>query len=422
MPSALVPIFLVILVDVLGLTLILPLLPFYAERFGASPMVVGLLGATYAFCQLLSGPVLGQLSDRYGRRPLLLVSQVGTFLGFLLLARAEVLWVVFLSRIIDGATAGNLTIAQAYITDVTPPAQRARAFAVIGISFGVGFLIGPAISGWLAHYDPRWPVYAAAGLSATSVTATALLLREPTAAQVDAANAPAHAPAGAGAVTATVEPAAPAGRRLTVFSWAGYADYFRRPVLATLLALFFCFALSFSLFTSGFALFAERRLHTASGAPWGVREVGYVFAYSGLLGIFLQGGLVGRVVRRFGERPLVGFGFACAGVAYVVLGQSYALPLLLVSATLSALSSSFLRAPLTAMITQQCRRDEQGVVLGLTQSITSVAQIVGPLIAGTLIGRGWLQGWSLAAALPALVAFPLWARVPRSASGGAEPR
>jgi MFS family permease len=338
--------------------------------------------------------------------------------------------VVFLARIIDGATAGNLTIAQAYITDVTPPAQRARAFAVIGISFGVGFLIGPAISGWLAHYDPRWPVYAAAALSATSVSATALLLREPTAAQVDAANAPpavegAAAPtaaAGPAAPTAAAGPAAPAGRRLTVFSWAGYADYFRRPVLATLLALFFCFAFSFSLFTSGFALFAERRLHTASGAPWGVREVGYVFAYSGLLGIFLQGGLVGRAVRRFGERPLVGFGFACAGVAYVVLGQSYALPLLLVSATLTALSSSFLRAPLTAMITQQCHRDEQGVVLGLTQSITSIAQIAGPLVAGTLIGRGWLQGWSLAAALPALVAFPLWARVPRSASGGADSR
>ena len=408
MPYALLPIFLVILVDVLGLTLILPLLPFYAEHFGASPMVVGLLGATYAACQLVSGPVLGQLSDRYGRRPLLLVSQVGTLLGFLLLARAELLWVVFLSRIIDGATAGNLTIAQAYITDVTPPAQRARAFAVIGISFGVGFLLGPAISGWLAQHDPRWPVYAAAGLSATSIAATALLLRDPTPAQIAAANV----------TDADDGPALPAGRRLNVFSWAGYAAYFRRPVLGTLLALFFCFAFSFSLFTSGFALFAERRLHTASGAPWGPREVGYVFAYSGLIAIFLQGGLVGRLVRRFGERPMVGLGFACAALSYLVLGEAYALPVLLVSATISAVSSSVLRAPLTAMITQQCRRDEQGVVLGLTQSITSVAQIIAPLLAGSLIGRGWLLGWSLAAAMAALAAFPLWSMVPKSASGG----
>lgn len=414
MSSALIPIFLVILVDVLGLTLILPLLPFYAEHFGATPMVVGLLGATFAACQLVSGPVLGQLSDRYGRRPLLLLSQVGTFFGFLLLARAEVLWVVFLARVIDGVTAGNLTIAQAYITDVTPPAHRARAFAVIGISFGLGFLLGPAISGWLAQHDPRWPVYAAAGLSATSIAATALLLKEPTRAQLDAANA---APEGEAA-----GPLPPAGRRLNVFSWSGYAVYFRRPILGTLLALFFCFAFSFSLFTSGFALFAERRMHTALGAPWGVREVGYVFAYSGFLGILLQGGLVGRLVRRFGERPMVGVGFACAGVAYLVLGQSYALPLLLVSATLSAVSSSVLRAPLTAMITQQCHRDEQGVVLGLTQSITSVAQIIGPLLAGALISHGWLQGWSLAAALAALAALPLWAAVPVSASGGVEVR
>jgi MFS family permease len=414
MSSALIPIFLVILVDVLGLTLILPLLPFYAEHFGATPMVVGLLGATFAACQLLSGPVLGQLSDRFGRRPLLLLSQVGTFLGFLMLARAEVLWVVFLSRVIDGATAGNLTIAQAYITDVTPPAHRARAFAVIGISFGLGFLLGPAISGWLAQHDPRWPVYAAAGLSATSIAATALLLKEPTRAQVDAANAaPEGEPAG---------PPPPPGRRRNGFSGSGYAVYFRRPILGTLLALFFCFAFSFSLFTSGFALFAERRLHTALGAPWGVREVGYVFAYSGFLGILLQGGLVGRLVRRFGERPMVGVGFVCAGVAYLVLGQSYALPLLLVSATLSAVSSSILRAPLTAMITQQCHRDEQGVVLGLTQSITSVAQIIAPLLAGALIGHGWLQGWSLAAALAALAALPLWAAVPESASGGVEAR
>jgi len=412
MSSALIPIFLVILVDVLGLTLILPLLPFYAEHFGASPMMVGLLGATFAACQLLSGPVLGQLSDRYGRRPLLLVSQVGTFFGFLMLARAEVLWVVFLSRVIDGATAGNLTIAQAYITDVTPPAHRARAFAVIGISFGVGFLLGPAISGWLAQHDPRWPVYAAAGLSATSIAATALLLREPTAAQKDAAHASSAEPG----------PAPPAGRRLTVFSWSGYTSYFQRRTLGTLLGLFFCFAFSFSLFSSGFALFSERRLLTAAGTPWGVREVGYVFAYSGLIAIFLQGGLVGRLVRRFGERPMVGVGFLCAAVSYALLGVTYVLPVLLVSATISAVSQSILRAPLTAMITQQCQRDEQGVVLGLTQSITSVAQILGPLLSGALIGRGWLHGWSIAAALPALVALPLWATVPRSASGGVEAR
>ena len=156
--SPLLPIFLIVMVDVLGLTIILPLLPFYAERLGASPTVVGLLVSTYAACQLIAGPVLGQMSDRTGRRPLLLVSQMGTFVGFLILAWAGykgLLWMVFLSRVIDGLTAGNLSLAQAYISDVTRPEERAKSFGMIGVAFGVGFLIGPAISGFLSMYQLR---------------------------------------------------------------------------------------------------------------------------------------------------------------------------------------------------------------------------------------------------------------------------
>src|SRR5207244_11829290 len=138
--SPLLPIFLIVVVDILGLTIMLPVLPFYAERFGASPAVVGLLVSTYALCQLVAGPALGSLSDRLGRKPVLIVSQVGTFLGFLILAAANSLWMVFASRVIDGLTAGNLSIAQAYIADVTAPKDRARSFAVIGIAFGIGFL------------------------------------------------------------------------------------------------------------------------------------------------------------------------------------------------------------------------------------------------------------------------------------------
>src|SRR2546422_9997264 len=146
--SPLLPIFLIVVVDILGLTIMLPLLPFYAEHFGASPAVVGLLVSTYAVCQLVAGPVLGQLSDHLGRKPVLTASQVGTFVGFLVLAYAPNLFFVFLARVIDGLTAGNLSIAQAYIADVTAPKERARAFAVIGIAFGIGFLIGPGASGY----------------------------------------------------------------------------------------------------------------------------------------------------------------------------------------------------------------------------------------------------------------------------------
>ncbi|HVW11057.1 MAG TPA: MFS transporter, partial [Bryobacteraceae bacterium] len=150
--SPLLPIFLIVLVDILGMTIILPLLPFYALHFGASDTVVGLLISTYALCQLVAGPVLGSWSDRIGRKPLLILSQLGTFIGFLILANAWTLWVIFLSRVIDGITAGNLSLAQAYIADVTEPQNRAKSFGVIGIAFGIGFLVGPGISGFLSQY------------------------------------------------------------------------------------------------------------------------------------------------------------------------------------------------------------------------------------------------------------------------------
>ena len=142
-------------VDVLGLTIMIPLLPFYAEKLGASPFEVGWLIGVYAVCQLISGPLLGRMSDHMGRKPLLIVSQLGTFTGFIITAFAPNLWILFLARAIDGSTAGNLSLAQAYISDVTKPEDRAKSFGIIGIAFGMGFLIGPAISGFLARYDYR---------------------------------------------------------------------------------------------------------------------------------------------------------------------------------------------------------------------------------------------------------------------------
>src|SRR5215510_8112035 len=174
--SPLLSIFLIVLVDVMGLTIILPLLPFYAESLGASASVVGMLVSAYALCQLIAGPPLGQLSDHVGRRPVLLVSQIGTFIGFLMLAFARSLWLVFLARIIDGLTAGNLTVAQAYISDVTEPQNRAKAFGLIGVAFSLGFLVGPALAGFLAQFSHQYPIFAAAGLSFTSIMCTYFLL------------------------------------------------------------------------------------------------------------------------------------------------------------------------------------------------------------------------------------------------------
>jgi multidrug resistance protein len=380
--SPLLPIFLIVLVDVLGLTIILPLLPFYAEHLGATATVVGLLISSYAFCQLIAGPVLGRWSDRVGRKPVLIVSQLGTLVGFLILAFANRLWLVFLSRVIDGLTAGNLSIAQAYIADVTTPENRARSFGVIGIAFGIGFLVGPGISGFLSQYGYSYPILAAAFLSASSVVCTTTLLPK------------ARAQAG--------QDAGPAGRRLSVFNWKAYGEYFARPELGPLLWQFFFFAFFFSLSMSGFALFANAR-YKWHGQPVGAREVGYLFAYVGFLGVILQGGLIGRLVKWLGERTLVWTGFAVTAIANTWLAWVFTIPQLLVNMTFGSYGSGVLRPAITALITHKAGKREQGVVLGLTQSLTSVSQIVAPVIAGSLIDGHHTAGWALSVAFVALM-------------------
>jgi MFS family permease len=391
--SPLLPIFLIVAVDVLGLTIMIPLLPFYAEKLGATPTEVGLLIGVYAACQLISGPLLGRASDFTGRKPLLIVSQIGTFIGFLVLAFAPSLWVVFIARVIDGSTAGNLSLAQAYISDVTRPEERAKSFGVIGIAFGMGFLIGPAISGYLAKFDYRLPIFAAAALSATSILATTFLLPS--------------------ARTSAADPNAPAGRRLSLFQWSEYGRYFRRPELATRLYQFLCFGLSFAMFTAGFPLFAERRL-TWHAVPFGPEQVGFAWAYAGFLGIFLQGPMLGKLVKKFGESSLNRAGFAGYAAGYATLAYCFSIPMLIAATTISAIGT-LVRPTLTSMITQAAPREDQGVVLGLTQSLTSIAQIVGPPVAGFLIQRGHLAGWGLTASAIALVGLTLASR-PAAAS------
>ncbi|MGA8026861.1 MAG: MFS transporter [Bryobacteraceae bacterium] len=378
--SPLLPIFLIVAVDILGFTIILPLLPFYSERLGASPAVVGTIVSIYAAFQLIAGPILGQLSDRVGRRPVLLISQAGTLVGFLILAFSTHVWMVFLSRAIDGATAGNLTIAQAYISDVTKPEHRTKSFAIIGVAFGFGFLIGPAISGFLAAWGYQAPIFAASALSLTSILCTFFLLprREPIHEHDDASAA---------------DPG-PGGRRLSLISWGRYPGYFRVPGLGRLLMQWLLFSLAFSTFVSGFALFAERR-YTWHGHPVGVTEVGYTFAFNGFLGMIMLGGVVGRMVKWIGDKNVVRLGFATSMLGYAAVGFTHTIPQLLAVIAFSSVGGAGLRPALTSLITQKAGRREQGVILGLTQSLTSVAQITAPVIAGILIDRHYLTTWAV---------------------------
>jgi MFS family permease len=386
--SPLLPIFLVVAVDVLGMTIILPLLPFYAERLGASPTLIGAIVATFAFCQLLAGPFLGRWSDKIGRRPVLLVSQLGTLIGFLILANATAVWMVFLARAIDGATAGNLTIAQAYISDVTKPEERTKSFAVIGIAFGLGFLIGPGISGFLSQFGYSVPIYVAAALSLTSILCTYFVL--PRREVVHEQN----------------EAAGPGGRRLTFFDWGAYAKFFKERELARLLGQWFCFAFSFATFVSGFALFCERRF-THNGHPYGPKEVGYIFAFSGFLGIIMQGGVVGRLVKKIGEKNVVRMGFVTSLLGYIGIGLSRNIWQLLGVNAFSSIGGGGLRPALTSLITQKADRREQGVIIGLTQSIMSIATITAPIIGNALIQRNLLLIWAVWCGLSAGIAMLL---------------
>jgi len=373
--SPLLPIFLIVFVDILGFTMIIPLLPFYAEKMGASDFTVGLLLSSYALCQLVAGPILGRLSDRYGRKPMLLISQAGTLAGFLLLAATHQLWLVFVSRIIDGITAGNLSLAQAYIADVTVPEKRAQSFAVIGIAFGVGFTIGPGISGELARGSYTWPILAAAALSFTSILCTTFLLPK---------NPPYPEGVPPEAVADTPE-------RANIFHPGVYLDYLRRPGLGNLFLQFLAFAFSFSTFFAGFALFSQARLH------YGPTEVGHVLLAVGLLGILLQGKVLGLLVDKFGERLVARAGFLTAGVAGVAIALVHNTAGMIATAGGLGMGPGLVRAPVTSLITRKAGRREQGVVLGITQSLQSIAQILSPPIATGLIGLHLENFWALLA-------------------------
>lgn len=373
-PVSLLPVFLIVLVDVFGMTLVIPLLAIYAETFHATPLQATMLVSVYAACQLISGPVIGHISDRVGRKQMLLISQIGTFIGFIVMGRARALWMLYVARILDGATAGNLSLAQAYISDHTEPSQRAKSFGLIGIAFGIGFFIGPSLTGYLsAKYSMTTPIYLAAVMSATSILCTATLLKGGPQSH--------HA----------------FDDREAALHWRTYTKYFGRPGLRERLLQFLFFITSFSLFISGFALFAERRF-TYEGRPFGPREIGYVFGYVGFLGIILQGGLIGRLVKRFGESALVAAGFIALVIGYFGLGIASSFTLLMLTGTLAAFGNGVIRPALTSLITQQAGRQEQGVVLGITQSLMSMASIVTPIVGGLLIEKQMLTEWAWAAA------------------------
>ncbi len=379
----LLAIFIVVFIDILAFTLILPYLPLFAERFGATPTEIGFLITVFAFCQFLSGPTLGRLSDVYGRKPILAVSQFGTFIGFVLLATAGNLWVVFLARIIDGLTAGNITVAQATIADVTEPGNRTKAFGIIGVSFGLGFFVGPAISAYLIKYGYAAPAWAAAGLSFASIFSTLFLL-------------PVR--------STSMHSKIPLKEFLNIFDFKLILGYLRNIKTRRPLLQFFLFNFSFTCSFAGFAMYAERRF-TWMGHPFGVREIGYVYAYLGLIGIFIQGYFLGKVVEKIGDKKTTALGFLSQGIGYCAYAFVYKIPALLGAATLGSVGSGFSRAAITSQLSKAAGAEEQGTILGVSQSFAAIASIVAPIVTGLLIQHVSLEAWALLAGISALLSL-----------------
>ena len=383
----LIPIFIVVFIDLLGFSLILPLLPYYASTFDASPQTIGYLVAAYSLCQFLAAPFLGDWSDIYGRRPLLLYSQLGSFLGFLLLALAPslpnaLLW-LFISRIIDGISGGNLTIAQAYISDISTPQERARNFGmIIGVSFGLGFLLGPSFGGFLSRWGYSVPALAAAGLSFASILATYFLLPE-TQHQRDEQRA-----TGVKAYTRALE-------------------YLRLAGVRQLLLVFLFNALPFALYVTMFALFAKTQLNFTA------EQTGYYLGFVGLLGIIWQGSAIGPVVARLGDHKtlLIGLTLSAFGLFTVALVDVWWK--LVFVALFFSLGHGLARPSLTSLITQAAPPNRRGGVLGATTSLESFSRIVAPILGGWIIAvhptwLGWLGGvlYTIAVAIAFTVTVP----------------
>jgi DHA1 family tetracycline resistance protein-like MFS transporter len=354
--------FLIVLVDLIGFGLVIPLLPFYALRFAASPQQVTVLLAVYSLMQLFTAPLWGRLSDRVGRRPVLIVSMAASVLAYLWIGSATALWMLFAARSLAGACAGNIAAAQAYIADITKPEDRAKGMGLIGAAFGLGFIIGPALGGVLAGNNPvtadvQTPAWLAAGLSFLALCGVLGLLPESLSA-------------------AQRRDRPPSRSRL-----AAIFDVLRRPGLSRLIVIFFIVILAFAGMESTFALWAIGQF------GWGPRQVGYVFSYVGILSALLQGGLIGRLAGMFGEERLLVCGLALIGAGLLAMPFARDVPVLAAAVTALALGMGLTQPSLTSLISRRAGREEQGEVMGVSQSAGSFSRVLGPAVAGFLFGE-----------------------------------
>jgi DHA1 family tetracycline resistance protein-like MFS transporter len=355
-------IFLIVFIDLVGFGIVIPILPLYAEQYGPSPVIFGLLMASFSIMQFIAAPILGRLSDRVGRRPVLLISLLGSAFGYVLFGIAGSLGMLLASRIIDGISGGNISTAQAVIADITGPEDRARGMGIIGAAFGLGFILGPAIGALLVTVAPWLP---GIGAAAASLIAFVLVLTR---------------------LPETLAPEARREARRHPLNLSSLAEALSHPLVGLCLLMVFCTIFAFANFETTFAQFARLRFGFQTST------IAWLFVYAGVLGAVVQGGLVGHLAARFGEIRLIVAGTALSFVSLGLLPYASSRgPLLSVLAVL-ALGQGVAHPSLSAFTSKLVDPDEVGGVMGVYQGMSSLGRIVGPfwgeVVYGT-IGFAW---------------------------------
>ncbi len=367
-------IILIVLVDLLGFSLVMPLLAPFAEQYGFREWQIGLLFSAYPVCQLVAGPILGRLSDRYGRRPLLVFSQAGTAVSFLILGLSRDFRVMLLARMLDGASGGNILVAQAYVADVTKPEDRARGMGLIGMAFGLGFVLGPALGGLLLSIPlpEEWRLRTPFLVAATFSTVAWVLVL---------ARLPESRPTERGHREAA-----------RVVSWRGMLDTATLPGIGQLIAIGFLAVLAFAAFEGTFALFLKRRM------GWHARTAAFAFAGIGLLSALVQGGLIRRLVPRFGEVRLILAGLLLAACGFGGIALCSNVPELAGSLLLLGAGQGILSPSIAGLLSRRTSLSEQGAVFGTYTSAQTLARMISYSSANILLGK-------FSTAAPYLVSF-----------------
>jgi MFS transporter, DHA1 family, tetracycline resistance protein len=345
-------IFLTIFVNLVGFGIIIPLLPFYAQTFGASPLVIGLLFASFSLSQLVASPILGDLSDRWGRRPVLIFSLLGTVVSFVMLALASSLSMLFAARIVDGLSGGNITTARAYIADITTEDNRAKAFGLLGAAFGLGFIVGPGLGAALSHISYTAPIWAAAGITVVATAVAFFWLPE------------------------TVHRAHAGGRS----PWRALAELWQRAHLRVLFTIDFAYWTAFAVYQTTFALFGARRF------GFDAAHTGYLLSAFGVLGVVVQGAMVGPIVTMLGERRTLAVGLLFAAFGWGGSAVTHSLPVFVAMLVPGAIGIGLCNATLSSLVSKSAGAHEQGRVQGAAGGLESLGRTIGPVW-----GNGSLQ-------------------------------